>query len=182
MKINGVVIAGPNREEIFIPRGNQVIHVIAEGILDDSDFEKLCPRPEPPELIKAGVGKIKNIEDKNFKISLNTWASRRTAFICINSLRPTNIEWEIVKYDDPSTWTRWQEELGKVFTAPEIKAIWDIILAANGMNEERLERARQSFLVMMSEETQKGQSSLLQEPINTPSGVPANDLVSALQE
>jgi hypothetical protein len=132
--------------------------------------------------MKPGGIQIKNVEDPIYQASIKDWAGKRTNWIMIQSLRATpGLEWDSVKYDDPNTWANWETELQKVFTAPEISRIMDAITAANGLNEARIERARQSFLLLQA--VRKNGSSFLNEgQPNMPSGEPAKDSESRPQE
>jgi hypothetical protein len=78
MKINGEEIKGPNTELIVIPRsnGNPIVFK-AQAILDFDDFDKLCPRPKPPQTIKRGEGVVSNPEDPIFKRNLEIWGTKR---------------------------------------------------------------------------------------------------------
>ena len=175
MKVQGVDLSQPNVEEVYIPRGDKTIKFIAKGILNEDDFDKLCPRPQPPEMIKAGVGKIQNVEDPGYKQEIERYARRKTAWLYITSLRDTpGLEWEKVKYDDPGTWLEYENEFANAFTGPEIQRITHAIFAANGLSEERIKKARESFLALPQAEVQN-LSFLPDGPASTSSGEPAND-------
>ena len=182
MKINNIEISEPNVEELYLPRGKNVLRIIAKGVIEDEDFEKLCPKPIPPIVIKPTVGRVQDVENPDYKLQLSQWAENKFNWLIIQSLRSTEgLEWEQVQYDQPGTWHLWSEELKKIFTAAEIQKIIDTVTAANGMNEKRIEQARQSF-THTREEQQKQLSSRMDGQENTPSGVPVNGLASNRQE
>jgi hypothetical protein len=178
MKVNGLNLSGPNIEEVYIPRGNQVLQFIAQGVLDDSDFSNLCPRPEPPEVIKAGVGRMKNPEDPNFKKSLDLWGRQKTSWLVIQSLRATpGLEWDTVKYDDPNSWSNWEKDLRQFLTDAECQRLLQAVFSANGLSEQRIQAARDSFLAGRAEQSNKP-SSQKEEQGNMPSGELVNGSVS----
>lgn len=175
MKMGGEKLSGVNVEEIFIPRQGKVLHFIAKGVNNLEDFDKVCPKPKPPTRLKPGGVKVENVEDPSYKTALTRWGEQRFAWMIINSLRDTpGIEWETVDYGDANTWTNWQKEMeNSGFVDAEIQRIVSGVMAANGLNEARVEEARKSFLATMEE--QRSQStSLLAEQTGTPSGEPVS--------
>jgi len=148
MKIAGRKIEGPNVETIIIPRGDgPPIVFIAEAVLDDEPFNKLCPLPKPPAITKPGNMVVYNIEDPAYKKQLQAYAEKKTAWLVIASLRATpNLEWEIVRYDDSETWLKVYEELKQAgFSVSEINRIVNGIMSANCLNEAKLAQARETF-------------------------------------
>lgn len=175
MKIAGVRLYEPNIEHLYLPRGDQVIHFMAKGIVDSTIFDELCPRPRPPKIQKPGQKPEDNFEDDNFKRALDQWGTRRTDWMVIESLRATeDLTWEKVKYDDPGTWHLWREELKEAhFVDAEVNRILNLVMNANALNEARLEEARNSF-TLLSQAQQKRSLSQTDGQSDTPPGEPAN--------
>lgn len=148
MKIQGVRLYEANVESLYLPRGEQVIHLMAKGIVDTTPFDALCPRPIPPMIQKPGQPATANLDDDNFKKALDLWGTKKTDWMIIESLRATtDLTWDRVKYDDPNTWSEWRKELKEAFFLDtEIQRIYNLVLSANALNEARLEEARNSFL------------------------------------
>lgn len=180
MKIKGKKLQGPNRIIVPLPRpNNEDIIFIAEGITDMDPFYKLCPQPDPPKVMLPG-GKFKvDIEDKSFKIAFEQWAKKRSAWMAITSLRATpELEWETIDYANPDTWGNYEKELKESGLADnEVGRIIMATIEANGLSEDRVEEARQRFLML--ESTQGSvQNSQTEEATPTQSGEPVNGSVS----
>jgi len=96
MKLFGEKIEGPNEELIILPRsGRKDLIFKVRAILSTDAFEKLCPQPEPPNLLKPGGKKVPDVNDKIFKIKFAEWVSKRTAWMVITSLSATDgLTWE----------------------------------------------------------------------------------------
>lgn len=149
MRVNGKKIEGPNVEIIAIPRGNgPTIIFQAQAVLDYSAFEKLCPQPEPPVMFKPGGVKVVDVTDISYKQELNQFALKKMAWIVLTSLSATEgLEWETVVMGDPSTWINYATELKESgFTSTEIERIVAGVFDANGLNDEKINEARSSFL------------------------------------
>jgi hypothetical protein len=176
MKIKGREIKTPNQVIIAIPRGdgNDIVFK-AQAILDHGELEKLCPRPTPPEMLQRGVGKVQNVEDPIYKGELQAWAKRAMAWRIVKSLSATpDLEWETVKLEDATTWENWEKELTEAgFSDYEKQRILNGVSEANGLDEEKIEIARQRFL--LGEGATNGSTSSLTVGQNsTQSGEPVN--------
>lgn len=175
MKIGGIdpsVI--PNTEILVLPRGEQQIVFKATGLASYDEFDALCPEPQAPGVHKPGVGFVPNPKDPSYREMLTTWSKKRMAYMAIKSLEPSNIEWDTVVVDNPSTWLKWQEDLkANGFTQVECNRIMGLVLDANCLNEERLKKAREVFLLGQGAE-ESSSSGQTTEPKSTPSGEPAN--------
>jgi len=178
MKIFGKQLKGPNVESVYIPRGDDIIEIKAQAILDDSEFNKICPQPIPPKKMIPRQGAVPDLDDKFYKSSLDDYAKKRSSWIFIKSLEVTpGLEWEKVKLTDPNTWNLYREELiDSGFSTNEINIIWNCVLAANALDDNKLEEARKRFLAMrqMREGNLYSQEA---EPLNTQSGVLVNGSV-----
>jgi hypothetical protein len=176
MKIFDQKIEGSNTETIVLPRGDDKppIVLIAQAILDDSSFNKLCPLPQPPKFTKPGNIVVQNTEDKTYKQQVQVYAQKRVAWMIIESLKMTpGLQWETVRLEDSETWLNVHEELALGFNAAEINYIIGKITAVNGLNEAKLEAARKEFFQMQSQ--QKESISQKIDLAITQSGVVAKD-------
>jgi hypothetical protein len=176
MKIKGKKIEGPNTQYVVIPRGDgEDIVFEVKAIMDMSPFDKLCPQPKPPKKMLPGGQIIVNVEDPNFKAELNDWAAKRAVYITLSSLEPSQIEWDTVKLDNPSTWSNYQKDLVNAgFSDFEIGRIINATLEVNCLDESKVEQARQRFLASM-QAPKNVQNSQMDDQPNMQSGVPAKD-------
>lgn len=164
MKISGVDPSKLSTVEILVlPRGEDVIVFRATGLASYDEFDALCPEPKPPGAFNPQREFIPNPEDPSYRDMLATYGNKRMAYMAIKSLEPSDIEWEQVDIDNPSSWTLWSDELREAgFTQVEVNRIMGLVLDANCLNEERLEKARAVFLlgqVAASESTSTGPNS-----------------------
>lgn len=176
MKLAGVKVEGPNEETIIIPRGNgEDIVFIARAVLDYSFFEKLCPAPKPKFKTLRGGKKVRDTEAPNYVEAVEEHGKRRLSWIVIESLKATpELEWETVVEDDPSTWAGFEDELrASGFSILEVHRVIGGVLAANCLDEDKLDKARESFLASQRQATDQS-SSQEDEQSDTPSGEAAN--------
>lgn len=177
MKIAGNKIEGVNTETIIIPRGDKPpIVLIAQAVLDDEPFSKLCPVPQPPTYMKPGNVKVLNVEDKTYKQQLEIYARKKVAWTMIASLSATpDLEWEKVDLGNSETWLLiWEEFTSSGFSSTEQTRILNGVLSANCLNEAKLDQAREAFFRTREAELEK-LGSRNSAPQITPSGEPAKD-------
>jgi len=174
MRIGGVEVTSC-KEVLVLPRPNEKNNIPITAIaVDMTGFEDLYPKPEMPRrIVKGGVED--NPDSTSYISSMDSWKNRRFAYMAIQSLAPSNIEWETVDLDKPSTWLNWTKDLEKGgLSTVEVQRVMGCILTANSLNENRLEEARKSFVrgqeILEAQST--GQNS---EPENTPSSQPVKD-------
>jgi len=155
MKIKGKKIEGPNVEVIAIPRamGEDIIF-LAKAVLDMTSFEKMCPAPMPPMKMVAGGQQIPNLQDKDYLSSVNSLSVKRLAWIVLTSLAETEeLEWETVDLADHSTWENFRSEMrNSGFSDTEINRVVAGCISANALNDEKIEAARDRFLLTAQEE------------------------------
>lgn len=177
MKMNGKTVLRPNIELIVIPRGDgDPIIFKATGVNDTSIFEKLCPPPEPPTRLYPGGKKVQDITAPEFKKKLTEHNLLQFHFMILKSLEATEgLEWDTVDISRPETWKNYPEELQAAgLTNTEVNMVVNGVLAANALNEDRIEEARQRFLA--SQRAQSEESSTQEgEQHSTQSGEPAKD-------
>lgn len=182
MRIGGVEVKGPAEEVLVLPRldGNNIVFR-AKAVMDMDEFEALCPLPKPPgKLTKDGWQADE--KDKTYQEILHTHGEKRFAYMVVKSLEPSDIEWETVKPDNPSSWLKWQEELQQAgISSTEINRIIVCVMQANALDESKLKEAREVFLrgPVLEQNAFYGQNTELE---NTQSGELANDLESSPQE
>ncbi len=176
MKIGGIDPTKLSNIEILVlPRGNDSIVFKATGLASYDEFDALCPEPKIPGVHKPKEGFVPNPEDPSYREMVGNWGKKRMAYMAIKSLEPSEIEWDTVKIETPSTWLKWQEDLkANGFTQVEVNRIMGLVLDANCLNEDRLERAREVFLLGQGAELEAS-SGPNSEPKNTPSGTPASE-------
>lgn len=146
MKIGGVKVSRCE-EVLVLPRVNGDIIFKAAAVLSMDDFETLCPKPTPPTKLVKGGDRVADTEAKGFVDALRNWADQRYAYICIKSLEPSEIEWETVDIEKPSTYTQWAVDLQKNgIASTELNRISNLILEANALSETKLKEARDAFL------------------------------------
>lgn len=175
MRLNGKKIEGLNVEEIFIPRGEEAILFRAQAVVDYTICDALNPRPTPKKG-RNRAGELVEITDKTYATALDEYATRRVAYMVVKSLEATEgLEWETVNLEDMNTWGNWRTEFeSSGFTEPEIGRIFGGVLAACGLDESKVEKARNRFLAGRQAESDE-QSFRKVELSNTPSGVPVSD-------
>lgn len=176
MRINGKTIERKDCEIIVFPRREGRIVIKAKPVLDYEDFNNLCPKPEPPSVMKPGGKVFRNIEDKKYNEELGEWASKRVLWQVLESLKATEgLEWDEIKLDDSDTWLKLPEELKAAgFSDIERNKIFETVFMASGLSEARIEEATKSFLAEM-QETPEGESSPSTEQEDTLSGEPVKD-------
>lgn len=148
MKVGGVAIDGPKTEILVLPRdkGDLVFKFIA--VSDDSEFDKLYPAPEPPKsFITAKQAVLPDLDDPEYKRKLLEHRKARNGWVFLESIKPSNIEWELVKLSDPNTFDKWDEDFRKAgLSISEVNQIWAAYLRVNTVTDEMLQEARSRFL------------------------------------
>lgn len=183
MKIGGVEVKGPTEEVLVLPRATSEDLVFrAKAVVDMTEFENRCPLPKPKAKLVAGGEWKKALDDPAYIQAVKDHSEIRFAWILLKSLDPSDIEWDTVNFESPSTWTNWEEDLRNAgLSQTEINRVVNCVATANSLNEQKLEAARANFLAGLAKASEKSFSqNSEQEP--TPSGEPANDLGSDHQE
>ena len=147
MKIGGIDPRTlPTEEVLVIPRGDEAIVFYACGVSNMEEFKALCSEPEAP--VKwTKDGRVPDEGDENYKTVLAEYLRRRLAFIVVNSLVPSKIEWDTVKMDNPATWANWEDDLrNSGLSQMECNRVLNLVLEANCLDEKKLRKAREVFL------------------------------------
>lgn len=174
MKIGGREIKGKNRKTVVLPReGSEDIVLVAEAVTDLQRIEDYVPFPEPP-IVRKGSEVIKNHNDPGYQEQVLNYNITRMAWIVIESLKPSNIEWDRVKEDDPSTWKKYVDDFRDAGIGDiELGYITGAVLEANALDNEKLEAARQVFL--RGQAVAKNTSGPNTPVPSSPSGTLVND-------
>lgn len=148
MKLKGKKIEGPNVEVVVIPRGEKEPIVFKCGaVLDDAPFNKLCPEPQPPKMQRPGGSWSENVEDPEYRKSIEERWQLHSDWMILQSLTATEgLEWEMVDLGKPETWKGWRDELKAAgFSMMEINHVQMGVLRANCLDERVIKEARESF-------------------------------------
>jgi hypothetical protein len=173
MKIGGKEVKGASEEYLVLPRptGEDIVfHAVAVDDLDE--FALKCPAPTPKRALVAGGWK-ENFDDPSYLESVMKHSELQYAYMVLKSLEPSNIEWDTVEMEKPSTWLNWEKDLKDAgLTQTEVNRVINCVSTANSLNEAVLEEARESFLRGLAKASEKS-SGPVTEPQSTPSGTPA---------
>ena len=171
MKVGGQEVT-PCQEVLVLPRIDGDLVFIAQAVTDMEPFKKMVPEPKPPAVLKKG-GFVADEESEEYQEMLKKFSELRFAYTCIKSLEPSEIEWERVQMDKPSTWPLWSEDLKDGgLSDNERNRVLVCILRANALDEGKLEKARADFL-RGREANAKSSGPRIARP-STPSGEPAS--------
>lgn len=176
MRIHGKKIEGLNVEEIFIPRGEDVIVFKAQAVIDFEECNALNPRPKARKAKNRAGETFDRVDEPTYIQAIEEWSRRQTAWMIVKSLQATEgLEWDTVNLNDVNTWLNWQEELKAAgFVEAEITRIFQGVVSACGLSEDKVEKARQRFLTGRQVE-QARQLSQREEAVSMPSGGLVND-------
>ncbi len=174
MKIGGVDPKGLCNEVLLVlPRGDQNLVFRAKGLKDMEEFQALCPLPKPPGKITKD-GWVPSLNDPTYQQMMADHADKRLGYMVVQSLAESEIEWDTVDINDPRTWTNWQTDLGNAgLSQVEINRVVAIVMEANCLDEAKLKKAREVFL-LGQQPTPPEFSGLLTEAESTQSGEPVN--------
>lgn len=147
MKINGQEVNGPYEDILVLPRKPQPVVFKGRALANFDLFDKLRPMPTAPGVLTKD-GFKPDPKDKGYLQQLAAWTQSRLAYMVVQTLEPSNIEWDSVVLDNPTTWHLWVDDMVKAgFTDVEQKRILDFVLEVNCLDEKKLEAARADFLL-----------------------------------
>ena len=170
MKMHGKIVQVPIEETIVIPRQSGNLVFKARPVIDWSDHEKLDPQPEPPVIQRPNQPAQKNVENPKYKKQFASWANRRWDWMILDSLSPSEIEFETVQKDKPETWENWRKEMSDAGLVPnEIERIEALVLTACRLDQTKIDAATEAFLADQAR-IQKQESSQSSDNSSTPSG------------
>lgn len=170
MKIGGVDPKTLCNEVLLVlPRGETDLVFRARGLKDMTKFNDLCPQPKMPTKLTR-EGPVSMPEDVSYKEMIDQWAKKRLGYIVVNSLEPSDIEWDTVKEDEPRSWKNWEDDLRNGgLSEIECSRVLATVMEANALDEAKLKKAREVFLLGQVQ-TAQASSGLPTEQVNTPSG------------
>lgn len=153
LKIGGQVVNGANTGLIVIPRESGDIVFKFVAILDDSDYARVNPEPKAPrEFVTKENRVVEKVNDPAFVKKLDKWRGDKWDWMFIKSVGPSNIEWEQVKLDEPSTWGNWKQELREAgLSVGEIGQIENTFFETNIVTEAKLKDAKNRFLASQAQ-------------------------------
>jgi hypothetical protein len=149
LKINGEDIAPLPISTVVLPRGDKDYVFRAQPVLDYTEMKAILPEPSAPFVSRPGSPTpVADPDAPGFKKAVEDYAERRTQWMFLKSLEATpGLTWETVDMEKPETWSNWQEELTDAnFSALEVTKIMEIVIEANGLNEDKIKVATDSFL------------------------------------
>ncbi len=152
MKVGGIPINGPKRTTLVLPRdeGDLVFQFVA--VSDDSEFAKLYPPPEPPKtFLVAKQATVPDYTDADYQRRLELHNKARNAWIFLQSIAPSNIEWDTVVLTDPNTFDNWDTDMKRAgLSLNEVNQVWKAYLKSNIISDEMLDEARSRFLASLA--------------------------------
>lgn len=149
MKIKGKKISGPSEVVIPVVRGTEDIFFKARAVLDFTKFDQLCKMPKPPMILRTGdTEPTAQLTDEKYKLAVDDYAKKRSAFMIIESLSATeDLVWEKVDKDNPDTWLNYDLELRESgLNEMELARLINGVLEANGLDSQKIEEAKKRFL------------------------------------
>jgi hypothetical protein len=152
MKLHGVKPEANVVTEVFTrPNGNIVFKM--RPVIGSEDFVKLCPEPVPPRIVRAGIGETENVEDPDYKAAVLKHNGYYFNWMILQSLDATpGLEWETVDRADPETWGNYRKELSEAnMSEAEIGRLVGGVLEANGLDSDKIDRAKKAFLAQERE-------------------------------
>lgn len=147
MKYKGRKIPAPKPIVIVIPRDEEDIVFQAKAVVDYKEFEKLCPEPEPVRVLKPGGIEYLDYEAPEYEQRVKKHGDLRVAWLIITSLNATpELQWEVVKINEPDTWEKYEEELkDSGLIQAEVNYIVSEVMRANIVDEKRIKEAHDRF-------------------------------------
>lgn len=148
MKINGIDPSTMASEDVLVlPRGEHFITFRAKGLPDMEAFYALCPEPVAPAKMTP-EGLKADVLNPDYVSSFSEYSRRRLAYMVVNSLAPSNIEWDTVDIASPSTWANWEVDLkANGISQVECNLVLKLVLEVNQLDEAKLKKAREVFLL-----------------------------------
>jgi hypothetical protein len=148
MKYKGKKLEGLNTDVLVLMRNGEKLIFKAQALQNYNEFDKLCPMPDAPIIMRPGGIKEQNLKDGGYQKALTSYSEKKTNYTIIKSLEPTtDLEWEKVKLDDPLTYINWKPELEEAgFTEVEVLRILQLCTRVNCLDDSMLDEAKESFL------------------------------------
>lgn len=182
MKIGKRLVNKPSSKILVFPRVDGDIALEFVAVTDRSEFDRICKAPEPPKMLVKGGGKVPDFENPQYKAQAENHGRLYSQWMMLKTIKaaadsedgePTEIEWDRIRMNDPSTWHLFEEELKVGFSEVERLHIITTISQVNSINSDYLDEARNAFL-LQRQSRPVGSTSLTEEQGSTPSSEPAS--------
>ncbi len=150
MKINGRVPTPYEIVKVF-PRQDGNLVFKFRAVMNMGEYDEQFPRPTAPKKLVAGIGEINDFQNPTFAEALNRWCSSKADWVFLKSIAVTDgLEWATVDMSDPTTFRNYINDFLAVgVTDPEIATLMRAANEVNGLNDEKIEEATQSFLASL---------------------------------
>lgn len=170
MKIKGRELYQLPEETIVIPRGGEEPIVFkARAVTDWAEFNKLVQEPVPPQRMVKGK-KESDFKNPSYLQRVAKYNELTNAWLILESLKATpDLEWDLVKADQPDSWLKLEEELRQFLLPVEIRRIIQGVFQANALDEKHVEAARKAFLERQEAESHEKSSGEAPDPTSTSS-------------
>lgn len=153
MKIAGQVIGGAKTALLVLPRPEGDVAFKFKAVLDTSEFDLAHPQPKAPRKWTVKQGNHEDDKDPTFLEKFAAWRSLKMCWMFLKSIEDTQIEWDTIKMDQPSTWENWRQEfISAQFNPGEIAALENAFLECNTVTDGMLKEARERFLHSQEQE------------------------------
>lgn len=148
MKLKGKVPGAPKPRYCVIEREDDQFVFRIDAVLDYTDFDKFCPEPTPPQILKPGGKVFGAPNDPSHLKALEAHGQYKTHWTILKALANTEeLEWDEVKLDDPDTWHLYVDEFRSAgLTEGEIAYLVTQIYENLGIDEKKMTEARDRFL------------------------------------
>jgi hypothetical protein len=154
MKLNGIKINTPNRKTIVFPRETGNLVFVFQAVLDSKKFEEVFSPPQPPVKKLAGGEKVAMFDDSDYRKKMQEWGTAKHHWCFLTSISSTpGLEWETVDFANPNTWGNYEQELAESgLTEAERLRLMQAYIEVQGLNDEKIREATESFLAGHQEE------------------------------
>lgn len=152
MKLGGKKIEGTKEHVLVLPRDSGDLVFKFVGVVDDKEFDTIFPAPQPPTAFNVKLQQtVRKTDDPNYKAKLNSYYSAHNAWMFLQSIKPSEIEWDTVNLADPTTWSNWEDDLKAAgLTMNERNIIWQTYQRVNMLSDTMLDEARARFLASLA--------------------------------
>lgn len=147
MKINGRKL-DKIIEVLVIPRQDGDIVFQAQPVTDYTEFMAICPEPKAPNIKgRDGIDRP-DFEDADYKAANDRHSRMRMDWMILKSLSVTEgLEWDIVKMNEPETWSSYVKELeASGLTTADVTRLINLVISANGLDQKKIDEATKAFL------------------------------------
>lgn len=162
MKIKGKKYDTPKESVVVLPRDPEDVVFKFRAVVDESDFDRLCPLPIPPKKKVKGGAQVSDTNSPAYIANLTAYAERRQGWLFLKSISATeDLDWEgVIDMQDPTTWPKWRQALmDSGFNAAELQLIYSGFTDANNLDSAKVEEAKQRFLASLLPSDPPDQSS-----------------------